>query len=898
MAAIQDGSIPACHWVKQAVARQLRDLGRVGQVDWPWHFDDAHADSVVAFMEAMPHVKGTKFAGKPFILSDWQCFIMTTVFGWLDSEGMRRFRTVYCEVPRKNGKALEVTTPILTTRGWKEHGQLRVGDWVFAPDGKPVRVEAVTDHYQGPCRQVDFSDCESIIAHDNHEWLTERTWYTGRQQGSRAPLPVVETKQLAATLRMTDAKASLVHRIPITHAVQLPAQPLLLDPYVLGVWLGDGTSSCAYVTTADQEIVDNIRAAGYPCRYKSNYLYALNEPCGKRDLNSVNSKLRALKVLNNKHIPQAYLLGSHDQRLALLQGLIDTDGTVTKAGQAVYYSTSKQLADDVTTLIRSLGMKPTVFTKRAALNGKDCGICYQIQFWAREGTQIARLTRKLQRVRYSTGRALRRMVTGADSCGERIVNCIQVQGGLYLAGRGLVTTHNSSMTAPVGLFCLTADGEIGAEVYSAATTRDQAKIVWGDAKAMTLAATDFRRYLGVKAMSHAIIQPGTNSTFKALSRDNQGNLDGLNVHCALIDELHGHKTRDIWDVLETATGARDQPLMWAITTAGSNRAGICYEQRNYVTKLLDNVFEDDTYFGIIYTLDKDDIKRKDFFRPEMWAKANPNYGISVKPDDLARKAHKAQQTPSALANFLTKHLNVWVNADAPWMSMAAWDMCADSDLVLENFTGTDCILVGDLATKTDILPLIKLFKKTLTQYNSRGVLETADHYYVFGDYYLPQAAIEDGRNSQYPGWAEQNMLHVVPGDVTDFAVVEEKVKEDAKVFKILQAGFDPWQASYLMQRLSLEKLPVLEYRQTVQNMSLPMKELEALVLQRRIHHNGDPVLTWMISNVVCHMDAKDNMYPRKEKPDNKIDGAVALIMGIGITMAPVEAPKQYQAIFL
>lgn len=560
MAAISDGSIDACHWVKQAIARQARDLGRQGEADWPWHFDDQHADNVVAFMEAMPQVKGTKFAGKNLVLSDWQCFIITTVFGWLTDDGMRRFRTVYIEVPRKNGK--------------------------------------------------------------------------------------------------------------------------------------------------------------------------------------------------------------------------------------------------------------------------------------------------------------------------------------------------STMTSPVGLFCLTADGEIGAEVYSAATTRDQAKIVWGDAKAMAMAAHDFRKYLGVRAMSHAIVQPATNSTFKALSRDNQGNLDGLNVHCALIDELHGHKTRDIYDVLETATGAREQPLLWSITTAGSNRAGICYEQRNYLTKILDQVFEDETYFGIIYTLDKEDIKKKDFYRPEIWAKANPNYGVSVKPDDLARKARKAQQTPSALSNFLTKHLNVWVNADAPWMSMMAWDQCHDEDMKLDDFKGTDCVLTVDLATKTDILPVIKVFKKKITQYNSRGVLETADHYFIFGDYYLPQAAVEDGRNSQYPGWAEQGLINIVPGDVIDFAVVEEKVKADAKVFKIQQAGFDPWQASYLMQRLSLEKMPVMEYRQTVQNMSLPMKELEALVLQRRIHHNGCPVLTWMISNVVCHTDAKENVFPRKEKPENKIDGAVALIMGIGITMAPQEAPKQYQAIFL
>ena len=429
----------------------------------------------------------------------------------------------------------------------------------------------------------------------------------------------------------------------------------------------------------------------------------------------------------------------------------------------------------------------------------------------------------------------------------------------------------STMSAPVALYLLSADGEPGAEVYSAATTRDQAKIVWADAKHMVDRSPGLRSALNVETSAHSIFIKTSASAFKALSKDNNGNLDGLNIHGAIIDELHGHPNRALWDVIETGTGARSQPLIWAITTAGSNRAGICYEQQGYVRKILDGVHDDPTYFGIIYSIDEGD----DPFDPATWAKANPNYGISVSPDDLARKALKAQQMAAAQNNFMTKHLNVWVNADTSWMNMQYWDRCADSTLSEDDFAGSDCVVSCDLATKIDVAAKVKLFWKTIN--NER-------HYYAFGKYYLPEEAAEDGRNTYYQGWAIENRLVLTPGNVTDFSIIEDDLREDARRFNVLNVGFDPWQASSMIQRLHQDNLPVIEYRQTVQNMSEPMKELEALVLQGRFHFDGDPVLTWMISNVVCHTDAKENIYPRKERPENKIDGAVALIAALGMAL--------------
>jgi phage terminase large subunit-like protein len=436
----------------------------------------------------------------------------------------------------------------------------------------------------------------------------------------------------------------------------------------------------------------------------------------------------------------------------------------------------------------------------------------------------------------------------------------------------------SSWSAGIALFMLAADGEEGAEIYSAATAREQAAIVWKAGKKMVEKTPALRQALGVATSSRAVYVDATASTFLALSREQQGNLDGLNVHFAAVDELHAHKDRSTWDVIETATGSRSQPMIWAITTAGFNRSGICFEQQAYVRKILTGAAKDDTYFGIIYTIDvgvkgqPDD----DWTDPKTWIKANPNWGVSVDPSDIERKARKAMQMAAAQNNFLTKHLNVWVNADTAWMEMRAWERCGDGKLDIEDFVGADCIAALDLATKTDLAARILLFQR---------LIDDKTHYYVFGRYYLPEEAAEDGRNAHYAGWAKNGLVVLTPGNVTDFEFIEEDLKEDAARFVFSNVAYDPWQAAQLSQRMTAEGMAMLEYRQTTQNMSEPMKELEKLVLQGRLHHNGDEALTWMISNVVCHIDAKENVYPRKEMPENKIDGAIALIMALGVAMS-------------
>lgn len=236
----------------------------------------------------------------------------------------------------------------------------------------------------------------------------------------------------------------------------------------------------------------------------------------------------------------------------------------------------------------------------------------------------------------------------------------------------LVPRKNAKSTIGAVLinYMVTADGEAGAEVYSAATTRDQAKVSAEIAWEMARRSHQYRDYFGVRIgakTTRTLEVPATASKFAPLSADAHS-LDGLNVSCALIDELHAHKTRAVWDVLDTATGTRVQPLLFAITTAGSDIHGVCYEKLLYLHSLLEGVHHDDEFFGVNYTVDEGD----DWTDPVTWRKANPNYAVSVQPEDLARKAREANQSPQARNNFLTKHLNVWVTSSAPCLSVDGW----------------------------------------------------------------------------------------------------------------------------------------------------------------------------------------------------------------------------------
>lgn len=428
----------------------------------------------------------------------------------------------------------------------------------------------------------------------------------------------------------------------------------------------------------------------------------------------------------------------------------------------------------------------------------------------------------------------------------------------------------STLCSGIGLYCLLADREGGAEVYSFATTRDQAKIVFGDAKVMTERNAALRQKFGLQVLANALYVPQTNSTFQAKSAEGS-TLDGLNTHLAIIDELHAHKTRAVYDVVETSTGKRKNSLMFVITTAGFDTSGICYEVRTMVTKVLEKSVVDETQFGIIYGLDEGD----DWTTVEALEKANPNWGISVRPEIITSLMKKAIALPSAVNNFKTKHLNIWCSASSAWMDMQAWE-AGEINVDRSDFEGQPCYIGLDVGAKNDVTAKVLLFP-------------VGKSFVVFADFYLPEAAVEKSTNSQYRGWVEEGWITQSGGAMTDLARIEEDIRDDLSRFDVKGIAYDPWNALQLATNLGNDGAPMVEYRNTVQNFSDPMKSLEALVQDKRVNHDGNPVLRWMMGNVVAKLDAKDNIFPRKERYENKIDGVVALIMALGISNTSEEA---------
>lgn len=425
----------------------------------------------------------------------------------------------------------------------------------------------------------------------------------------------------------------------------------------------------------------------------------------------------------------------------------------------------------------------------------------------------------------------------------------------------------SSLSSGVALYCLLADKEPGAEVYSFATTRDQAGIVFNDAKRMVQQTASLRSHFGVEVLSHALYVPKTNSTFQAKSADGS-TLDGLNTHLAVVDELHAHRTRAVYDVVETSLGKRVNSLMWVITTAGFDTSGICYEVRTMVRNVLNRSVVDESQFGIIYGLDEGD----DWKSLSALEKANPNWGVSVMPEVVTSLQKKAIAIPSAAGNFMTKHLDVWCSAASGWMNMPAWNKCAREELRREDFEGEPCYIGLDLGSKSDMTAKVLMFP--------REDREGRTYFVTFADFYLPSRAIETSPNSQYRGWVEQGLIRVTEGAMTDFNVVEEDIREDLSRYSVQSIAYDPWQATQLISSLEDSGAPLVECRMTVQQISEPMKTLEALVLDGRIQHDGNPCLTWMMGNVVAKVDAKDNIFPRKERYEQKIDGPVAMIIAL------------------
>lgn len=442
----------------------------------------------------------------------------------------------------------------------------------------------------------------------------------------------------------------------------------------------------------------------------------------------------------------------------------------------------------------------------------------------------------------------------------------------------------TTMAAGWGGYLFFADQEPGAEVYTVATKREQAMISFDTFKSMVIKSPELLSRIEVLKYNLSI--EATNSKFEPVSSDDK-TLDGLNIHGAICDEVHEWKQRNLWDVVETATGSRRQPLQIAITTSGTDRESICYEQHDYTEKILRGVIQDDSYFGVIYTLDKDDNWQDE----ANWIKANPNLGVSVKLDDLRRKSKKAAEIPAAQNNFLRKHMDIWTQQVDRWLDLNLWDENNLRPINEDDFAGKLCFGGIDLSSVSDMTVWAMLFPDK----NNIDIIIRV---------WCPEAQLFNTKNryrDQYQAWMKQKFLKTTPGDAIDYDFIRAQIVADSQKFNIDSIAVDRLFQGYefsmkLNEELGgSEKAPKLfACGMGYMSMAGPCLELEKRLLNRSLNHAGNPILRFMADNVCVSLDPAGNRKPNKVESQGKIDGIIGILLGLDRILRTGELDSVYE----
>lgn len=446
----------------------------------------------------------------------------------------------------------------------------------------------------------------------------------------------------------------------------------------------------------------------------------------------------------------------------------------------------------------------------------------------------------------------------------------------------------STLAAGIALYMLTADREGGPEVYCAATKKDQALITFLEAQRMRDQSPALTKR--VRSFKHNLHVAKTAAKCEPLGADDD-TMDGLNTHCAVVDELHAHKHSGVWDKLRTSTGARRQPLMVAITTAGNDRASFCREMHDKAEQILSgkaSIQDAESTFCIIYTLDAKD----DIWKEKNWIKANPNLGVSKYWSYIRNEASNARMMPSALNTFKQLDLNMWVQSAVAWMPDEHWEACAgdvDALELEELLQGRVCYGGLDLASVSDIAAFVLEFPP---------IDDGDDLYWWLCYFWVPEETVIKRSRSEgihYDEWVEQGYITATPGNVIDYKYIMEQITRANQMFEIRAIAYDRFGAANVVQQLQDDiGITVAQKGQGFLSMSAPMKEVERRIMGHKIRHGNHPVLGWMAFNVVAATDPAGNIKPDKSKSKEKIDGITAGVMATSLDM---EQPAEQKSVY-
>ena len=450
------------------------------------------------------------------------------------------------------------------------------------------------------------------------------------------------------------------------------------------------------------------------------------------------------------------------------------------------------------------------------------------------------------------------------------MQCIQVDSPshMYLAGRSFVPTHNSELAAAVALLLTCGDGEERAEVYGCAADRQQATIVFDVAADMVRMCPALNKRVKILASQKRIIYTPTNSFYQVLSAEAYSK-HGFNIHGVVFDELHTQPDRKLFDVMTKGSGdARMQPLYFLITTAGTDTNSICYETHQKAKDILEGRKIDPTFYPVIYGAAEDD----DWTDPEVWKKANPSLGITVGIDKVQAACESARQNPGEENAFRQLRLNQWVKQSIRWMPLEKWDGCSFA-VNPDELEGRVCYGGLDLSSTTDITAFVLVFPPN----------DEDDKYYIMPFFWIPEDTMElrvRRDHVPYDVWHKQGFLETTEGNVVHYGYIEKFIENLGTRYNIREIAFDRWGAVQMVQNLEGMGFTVVPFGQGFKDMSPPTKELMKLTLEQKLAHGGHPVLRWMMDNIYIRTDPAGNIKADKEKSTEKIDGAIATIMGL------------------
>ena len=945
------GVIVAGPHVRAACQRHLNDRKKeLTDSGYKFYYDEHAASEGIAFFEECLCLNGGQFEGKPFLLFPWEAFIIGNIFGWKrKSDDTRRFRVVFIET----GKGpLALDTPIATPTGWTTMGAIGVGDYVFDSAGIPTKVIDISPiFFNRKCFKLKFSDGDEIIADAEHEWFAS-VLRSGMKAGPRRLGEVKKggfgkfnTLTISKTFRMKNSKsihpqAKWNYRIGVAPSISIGDVGLLIPPYSLGVWLGDGNTDDARITVAysDWQIIEEIRLENVTAveRSKHSATTARVVLGGDRSISKYKTfqgKLRTLNLLGNKHIPMRYLRAGNLQRLSLLQGIMDTDGYIAPNGKCEITLCHKRLSHDVADLLRTLGYKCQIHESAAKLNGVEVSRRWRIGFQAYKSQVPARLLRKINNLReepktepLSRGR----MIVGCEPIESVPVRCITVESELhsFLAGRNLIPTANSGkspLCAGTGIYGLVADHEERAEIYAAATFKDQAMVLFRDACAFYDQSPMLQERLiasGVGEKRWNLAYLATNSFFRVIATDTKKGKSGPRPHMALLDEIHEHVDGSIIEMLRAGFKFRRQPLSFMITNSGHDMTSVCREYHDLGVKIAHEMEENDEFFSFICSLDDADFldangEEDDHYLIDesLWPKVNPSLPYGIPGYDYIRgQIKEAKGLPSKMSTVKRLNFCVWTESENPAINPEVWKACTDKDYPVDILSGRRCWGGLDLSAVNDLTALALMFEPGYINFEKVDGVWVPAQKPVYDSFWrlkvwfwLPGNGLQlkaDTDHVPYIAWRDAKYVFASKGAAISKSEVVKFISELPYLPSLQGIAYDRSRMKDLMEfaekagiELNIGKwdkekkrwdfkgrgdIRMMPFGQEARSMAPAIDKFEYMLIEKLFRHEGNPCLTWNAANTVMSEDEDGYRKVSKKKSITRVDGITSTVMACGI----------------